>query len=140
MRVNGFGAQAKALADLARGESLTQQAEDLELTVAELVQGAGLTALALAGKDLEDLAGHLLAEIDLALQHLVDGLDQLLAALALHNVAARARPQRPLGIHLFVVHGHDQHGDFGIHRAQVFNELDAFAPGHRQVHEHDIRS
>src|ERR1035441_5728971 len=88
--------QAQPFADFMGSQALAHQAKDFKLPVGQLVEQGAVRPPAAGSEDIHDSAGHAFAEVILAPEDLADGLDQLLAAFVLHDVAARAGAKRPL--------------------------------------------
>ena len=82
MGLDGFRAQAQPLADLACSQSPAEQLKDFKLPVDQLAKDSIVRAQAAAGEDVQDIVGHVVADVNFAPQDLADGIDQLLASFA----------------------------------------------------------
>ena len=94
--------------------ALTDELEDLELAVAELLDGRVGAAGAPSRERVEQLGRHAFADIDLPVQHLPDAQQQFLRTRLLHDVTSRSGAEHALGVDQFVVHGDGEDGQAGV--------------------------
>ena len=79
-------------------------------------------------------------DINFAREHAPNRVEDGIERFALHHVAARARPQRALGIEHFIVHRDDQHRQFGLLGFDHFCEFDPIGPApEAHVHDREIK-
>src|SRR5690606_34073705 len=126
--------QVEALADLAVGQALGDELEDLALLLGEPGQ---LVLLAVADA-VEHPGGHRRVEQRLAPADPPDGVDQVGALHLLEQVAGGAGHDRR--VDRVVVGERRQHdaGDLGVARADVAADLDAVAVGQPHVAHRDV--
>jgi len=136
--LDGFDAQVKLFGDVARGLSLAQQLEDFKFTVAQRFHRR-IPAVAAPGKNFEDFRRHLFADINLAGEHLADGLHQLFSTFLFHDVTAAARAQNALGIKRFIMHRNDQHRQARADRLEILDQLQAVLARQRNIRQDQVR-
>src|SRR5262249_39778032 len=124
--------------DLARGLAAADEVQNLQLSIAQALDGIGALLAARDRETLDHARADALAHVDAARENATNRHEQLLGGRLLHDVAIRAGAQEPLSVDVLVVHRQDQHGELLVLVADVLDKLEAVAVAQRQVEDHDV--
>src|ERR1035441_3641618 len=120
--------------------ALAKGFEDFQLLVGELVQRAGLRLGGLIDRSLRGAPHHFFAHVDMSIQDVTNGMDDLLWIFLLHDVAVAPGAQHASGVERLVVHGDDQQLDLLIRDSNLFDQFQPAFSGQTDVHQHQVRS
>jgi hypothetical protein len=102
--LDGLDRQVEPFGNLAGRVAPTRQLKDLQLAIAQHLQGRLHDAVAPAlGHALQQALVNLFAYEDAAVEHRADGVHDGVAGLLFHDVSAGPRPDAALGVEAFVV-------------------------------------
>src|ERR1017187_10364321 len=139
MRRHRLGAEMQPAGDFVGGIAVADQLENLQLAVAQsLGEGSDPALRHVAPDAVDDRILDLLTQIDLAAQHLADGLQQDGRFLLFHHIALGAGVQTAFGIERLVVHGQHESWQFRIADFDVLDQFDAIVFAQADVHHGDV--
>ena len=138
MSLYGLRTDVELGTNLAGTHSLADALEDFKFAISQDVERALIGAMAAAGKKVEDPRGEILADINVAIQHMPHGREQLIAALIFHQVPAGSSPQRSLCIERLIMHGDNQNVDSQMQSFDVLDKLEPILPGQGDIEQHQF--
>ena len=129
----------KMVRDLPRAVTAAQQLENLQFTVAQLLDGRSRAFRAGTNEIFRHARGDIFADEHLSRLDRANALDDFAGSLAFHQVAARAGPQRAFGVERFVVHRKRQHRHARMHGLDVFDQFEAGTVFQQNIHHRHVR-
>src|SRR5262245_14791805 len=133
---DGLYRQAQLLGDFRHRAAARELAEDLELTLRELLVNRPVRPAVVDLRDQE--LRHRGAEVPASRQDHVHGLQQIIRRALLAEEPMRARPQHIDGVLPFRETGQDQHPGVGIARPYVPEDVHAAAIRHADVEDQEL--
>src|ERR1700677_3032760 len=104
-----------------------------------MIQGAsfliGTPALAGAASALHDF----FTDVNMALEHVANGLDDFVGIFLLHNVAVPTGPQHSGGIDRLIVHGDNEQLDSAIDGSNLLDQFEAAFSRQADIHQYEVR-
>ncbi len=141
MRLDCLDGESQRFRRFARGEPTSDEAEHLQLAVAEALDG--IAPQGSAGGPFRtrtsQVRGQGLAQIDVSTEHLPQSNQQLIRGRVLHDVAAGTGRQQPLGVDQFIVHRENQHRQIWTLGVHIAHQLEPVPLRQRNIDDDHVR-
>ena len=138
MGIHGLGAEIELLGDLARGESFSEEAENLEFPRGESLDPGAFFAGS-AVHVFQHLGRSGRAEINGPAQDGVDRLEQFVPIRGFHDVAPGADLEGAAGVGRFRMHREHEHWEVGTAGREILNEFKPAPARQRDIGNHEGR-
>src|SRR5882672_4447764 len=140
VRFDRFDAQSERIRGLASAHPLTDQMQDLQLTIAQAVDGVGRYIGPAKAGLLYHVASNIVRNVDFAIEHPAQRHQYLFARGMLHDVAVGADGQQPFRIDGFVVTREYENRQPPVVGAYIAHQLDSVTLIESDVRDHHIRA
>src|SRR5579883_1533111 len=138
MGLDGLDAEVQARGDLARGGAEADEAQYLQLAVAENVDARRARRIAV-GDLTQHLGGHLVRDMDGAARQAHQRAQQGLGSHPLHEVAVDAAPQQPARVQQLILHREHEYPKLRVMSSQLAQDLEAVLRATVDVDDRQVR-